>query len=169
MRLAKVSKRYFYDDFADRDDLLLIVHRQQNDWLLAGVAAAAPRRPEGLEQLLRPMMETLVRMLLEHPERARVIYINAPRMETRRRGLLRKDVELFGRLVRPVVGRPRDKVGVERLLLGLMAGLSEIVIDWVSRGMTDPPEPLVGTYRHRHGRPRRDPVDPGPRSCDTTR
>ncbi|MEV4509961.1 TetR/AcrR family transcriptional regulator [Dactylosporangium sp. NPDC049525] len=141
--LAKVSKRYFYDDFTDREDLLLVVHRQQNDWLLAGVAAAAPKRPEDLEQLLRPMLVTLVGMLLEQPARARVIYINAPRMETRRRGLLRKDVELFGRLVRPFVRRSRDKARHERLLLALMAGLSEVVMDWVSRGMTDPPEPLV--------------------------
>ncbi|GAA4249350.1 TetR/AcrR family transcriptional regulator [Dactylosporangium darangshiense] len=141
--LARVSKRYFYDDFADREALLLSVHRELNDWLLDGVAAAAPRRPASAEEVLRPMLETLVRLLAEHPQRARVIYINAPRMELRRRGLLRKDAELFGRLVRPVVLGPQDPMRYERTLLTLVAGVTEVVIDWVSRGMTDPTEPLV--------------------------
>jgi hypothetical protein len=64
-------------------------------------------------------------------------------MERRRRGLLRKDAELFGRLVRPHVTRPRDRSYYDRALLTLVAGIVEIMIDWVTRGMTDPPEPLV--------------------------
>lgn len=145
---AKVSKRSFYDYFTDREALLLAVHREQNDWLLAGIAAAAPKRPDSLEQLLRPMMETMVRMLLEHPERARVIYVNAPRMELRRRGLLRKDAELFGRLVRRAVGGPRDRDRHERLLLACVAGITEVIIDWLFRGMTDDPEALVDHLTH---------------------
>ncbi|MFB7085239.1 TetR/AcrR family transcriptional regulator [Streptomyces sp. NPDC056296] len=93
---AKVAKRYFYDHFTDREDLLLSVHRDQNDWLLAEVSAAAPKKPENLDALLRPMMTALVTMLDEHPDSARVIYVNAPRMELRRRGVLRKDAELIG-------------------------------------------------------------------------
>lgn len=145
---AKVSKRSFYDYFTDREDLLLAVHREQNDWLLSGIAEAAPKRPENLEQLLRPMMEALVRMLLENPERARVIYVNAPRMELRRRGLLRKDAALFGRLVRRAEGGPRDKLRHERLLLACVAGVTEVVIDWLFRGMTDDPEALVDHLTH---------------------
>lgn len=140
---AKVSKRYFYDHFADRTELLSAVHREQNDWLLAGITAATPRHPETLAQLLRPAMEALVGMLHEHPERARVIYINAPRMELRRRGLLRKDAEVFGRLMRRVLDRPRDKLRLERVLLALVAGVTEVIIDWLNRGMTDSPEVLV--------------------------
>ena len=65
----------------------------------------------------------------------------------RRRGLLRKDAELFGRLVRPHVARPRDRTYYDRALLTLVAGIVEIMIDWVTRGMTDPPEPLVTFQR----------------------
>jgi len=141
--LARVSKRYFYDYFADREDLLVSVHREHHDWLMAGIGAAAPKCPDSLDQLLRPMITALVRMLAENPERARVIYINAPRMERRRRGLLRKDAELFGRFVRPAVPRPRDHAYYDRAMLTLVAGVAEIMIDWVSRGMTDPAEALV--------------------------
>ena len=89
------------------------------------------------------MMAALVRLLFEHPDRARVIYINAPRMELRRRGLMHKDAEVFGRLVRRVVRRPRDKLRYERLLLALVAGVTEVVIDWLERGMTDSPDKLT--------------------------
>ncbi|WP_410623629.1 TetR/AcrR family transcriptional regulator [Amycolatopsis sp. cmx-8-4] len=140
---AKVAKRYFYEHFADRADLLITVHREQNDWLLAGVSAAAPARADDLDELLRPMMQALVGLLHEHPRRARVIYINAPRMELRRRGLLRTDAEVFGRLIRRAVGRQRDRIRFERTLLALVAGVSEVVIDWLSRGMTDSPDELA--------------------------
>ncbi|MFL1431862.1 MULTISPECIES: TetR/AcrR family transcriptional regulator [unclassified Nocardiopsis] len=145
--LAKVSKRHFYEEFSDRDDLLHAVHRKQNDWLLAGLTAAAPRDPAGLDDLLRPMMRAMVEMLHEHPDRARVIYVNAPRMELRRRGLLRKDAELLGRALRRALRRPKgraaDRVRQDRVLLALVAGVTEVVIDWLQRGMTDDRDLLV--------------------------
>ncbi|MEC3975764.1 TetR-like C-terminal domain-containing protein [Amycolatopsis sp. H20-H5] len=75
------------------------------------------------------MRQALVTTLLEHPVRARVICINASRMELR----LREDAAVFGPLVRRAVDRQR----YERVLLALVAGVSEVVIDWLNRGMTD--------------------------------
>ena len=140
---AKVSKRYFYEEFTDRADLLLALHRKLNDWLLQGITDAAPKEPGDLPALLRPMLAAMVRLLFEHPERARVIYVNAPRMERRRRGVLRRDAEVFGRLARRVLPRPQDRVRYERVLLAMIAGNSEVVIDWIQRGMTDDPDALA--------------------------
>jgi AcrR family transcriptional regulator len=140
---AKVSKRYFYEHFSDREGLLLAVHREQNDWLLAGAAAAAPPDPENLDALLRPMMTAVVTMLSEHPNSARVIYVNAPRMELRRRGTQRRNADLLGRLVRRSVPRPRDRLRHERMLLALVAGVTEVIIDWLERGMRDEPAVLA--------------------------
>ncbi|MER7277086.1 TetR/AcrR family transcriptional regulator [Dactylosporangium sp. NPDC000244] len=142
--LAKVSKRYFYDHFADRDALVLTLHREVNGWLLTEVAAAAPHRADGLYAALRPMLAALVRLLAEHPERARIVYINAPRMELRRRGVLREEAELFGRVLAPLAPKLRaDTVRYERTVLALIAGISEVLIDWVWHDMRDPAEPLV--------------------------
>ena len=140
---AKVSKRYFYEHFADRESLLLAVHREQNNWLLAQVAGAAPRQAATAQEFLRPMMRTLVARLVEDPERARVIYVNAPRMETRRRGVLREDAQHFAPLVRQFVGEPVDRRRLERTLLALIAGISEVIIDWISRDMTENPDELA--------------------------
>lgn len=141
--LAKVSKRYFYDHFLDREDLLLAVHREQNDWLLDGIIAAVPKRPETVEVVFRTSMAALVRLLLEHPDRGRVVYINAPRMEPRRRSVMRKDAETFGRLVRRAIDRPRDQVLFDRLMLALTAGVTEVIIEWLTGGMTADPDVLT--------------------------
>jgi AcrR family transcriptional regulator len=141
---AKVAKRYFYDHFTDRGDLLLAVHGETNDWLLDDVAAAMPHSPQSIEELLRPIMRRLVELLRAYPERARIIYINAPRIEPRRRELLRSEADFFGRLLRPYLTRqPDDNPRYARTLLALVAGLSEIIIGWLSRGMSDDPAELA--------------------------
>jgi AcrR family transcriptional regulator len=140
---AKVSKRYFYEHFTDREALLLAVHRQQNEWLLDGVAAATPQDPPDLESLLRPMMTALVHLLADHPDSAKVIYINAPRMELRRRGLLREDADVIGRLISRITPGPSDRLRHDRTMLGLVAGVTEVLIDWLERGMTDDPDLLA--------------------------
>jgi len=132
---AKVSKRYFYEHFVDRADLLWELHRQQNGWLLRGVAEAAPRNATSLEDVIRPAAGRLVGMLKANPERAQVIYLNVPRMETRRRGVLREDAQFFARMLRQATGRPITGLRIERLLLALVAGLSEMIIDWLTHGM----------------------------------
>ncbi|MEV6931353.1 hypothetical protein AB0M46_43615 [Dactylosporangium sp. NPDC051485] len=64
-------------------------------------------------------------------------------MELHRRGVLRRDARFLGEPARPVLPVPRDPTRCERVLLALIAGVSEVIIDWVWHGMTDPPEPLV--------------------------
>jgi AcrR family transcriptional regulator len=140
---AKVSKRYFYEHFADRETLLLAVHSEENTWLLAQVAGAAPKHPASADELLRPMMSTLVARLIDDPERARVIYVNAPRMETRRRGVLREDAQHFLPLISRFTGPPTDRRRQERMLLALIAGISEVIIDWLSRDMAEDPDVLA--------------------------
>ncbi|MFI5890457.1 TetR/AcrR family transcriptional regulator [Actinoplanes sp. NPDC051513] len=140
---VRVSKRYFYEHFVDREDLVRALHRQQNAWLLAGVSEAAPEAPGSLEEMLRPAVRRLLGMLQTNPERAQVIYINAPRMETRRRGVLREDAQFLAGMLRRAGGRPTTEIRYERLLLALVAGLSEVIIDWLSRGMTDDVDALA--------------------------
>ncbi|WP_245665152.1 TetR/AcrR family transcriptional regulator [Actinoplanes subtropicus] len=134
---ARVSKRYFYEHFVDREDLVRALHKEQNEWLLAGVFSIMPETPVTLDEMLRPAVHQLLTMLRANPERAQVIYINAPRMETRRRGVLRKDAQFLAGMLRQLGVDPQDQTRYERMLLALVAGLSEVIIDWLSRGMTD--------------------------------
>lgn len=140
---ARVSKRYFYEHFADRADLVIAVNREQNEWLLANLVAAVPEGATSSEQIFRPAMRALVHLLKAYPDRARVIYINAPRMETRRREVLRSDAEFLSRVLRRPPGEPAEKLRHDRTLLALVAGISEVIIDWISRDMADDPDLLA--------------------------
>ena len=140
---AKVSKRYFYEHFVDREHLLRQVHRELNDWLMQGMAAAAPERAANLAELFGPPLRTLVRLLRDHPERARVIYVNAPRMETRRRGVLRQDAQFVAGILRRAGGHPEDQIRYDRTMLAMVAGITEVLIDWIAHDMADDPEVLV--------------------------
>lgn len=140
---ARVSKRYFYEHFTDRTDLVVAMHREQNHWLLGNVVGAAPEHPANLRELVQPCLHVLVAMLKENPERAQVIYINAPRMETQRRGVLREDAEFLARLLRRAAVVQTDELRHQRMLLALVAGLSEVIIDWLTRGMSDDPGQLA--------------------------
>ncbi|MET0417626.1 MAG: TetR/AcrR family transcriptional regulator, partial [Actinoplanes sp.] len=133
----------FYEHFADRTDLVAAVHREQTEWLLGSLAAATPERPTTPEDLLRPAMRTLIALLQAYPERARVIYINAPRMETRRREVLRSDAHFLSRILRRPTDRPGERLRYDRTLLALVAGVSEVIIDWISRDMSDDPDLLA--------------------------
>ncbi|GIE96227.1 TetR/AcrR family transcriptional regulator [Paractinoplanes rishiriensis] len=139
---ARVAKRYFYDHFIDRCDLLRALHRQQNEWLLSEIETATPKRPSTIDELLRPGVRKLLNLLRDNPERAQVIYLNTPRMDTQRldtqrRGVLHEGAAFLGKLLRPVLGRPDDNVRHELMLLAAVAGVSEVIIDWLVRGMTD--------------------------------
>jgi AcrR family transcriptional regulator len=135
---ARVAKRYFYEHFADRRALLTAVHQQRNNWLLAGIVAAVPEQPATLEALLGPMMTALTTMLASDPPSARVIYINAPRMELRRRDVIRDDARRLSAFVTTTLGRhPRDPVRHHRAAVAVAAGISEVIIEWLDEGMPD--------------------------------
>jgi AcrR family transcriptional regulator len=140
---ARVSKRYFYDHFVDRSDLLMAVHREHNDWLLASATAAAPQGSASLEEFVRPILRRLVELLYEDAERARIIYINAPRMEPQRRALLRAEADQFGELLRPFVAPSLAGSHYSRTLLALVAGATEVIIDWLARDMPEDPVDLA--------------------------
>jgi len=46
-------------------------------------------------------------------------------------------------MLRRVGGRPTTEIRYERLPLALVAGLSEVIIDWLTRGMTDDVDALA--------------------------
>lgn len=140
---ARVAKRNFYEHFADRADLIAAVHRQQNDWLLTSLIGAVPERAASLDDLVPPAMRALVGHLRAHPESARVIYINAPRGAVRRRGVILRDAEILGHFLRRTVGHGQDRLRYDRTLLALVAGVSEVLVEWIAHDMADDPDLLA--------------------------
>jgi AcrR family transcriptional regulator len=140
---ARVSKRYFYEHFADREDLIVAVHEEQSDWLMTSVIGAVPERPASLDDLLQAAMRTLVAELQAHPERARVIYVNRPRSEVRRRDAILRGAVPFRHFLRLAGSQGEDPLRYERAALALVAAVSEVLIDWITRDMADDPDVLA--------------------------
>lgn len=135
---AKVAKRYFYEHFTDRCVLLVMVQKERNDWLLAGLEAATPRQPTTLEALLSPMMTALTTMLASDPQSARIIYLSAPQMELHRRNVIREDARRFSAFITTALRQqPRDSFRHHRAVVALAAGLSEVIIEWLDEDMPD--------------------------------
>ncbi|MHA6761434.1 TetR/AcrR family transcriptional regulator [Streptacidiphilus sp. PAMC 29251] len=142
---AKVAKRYFYEHFTDRSTLLLSVQKERNDWLLAGLEAAAPRQPTTLQALLSPMMAALTTMLAADPRSARIIYLSAPQMELHRRNVIRQDAKRFSTFITTALQQhPHDLLQYHRAVLALTAGLSEVIIEWLDEDMPDDAPTLAG-------------------------
>lgn len=141
---AKVAKRYFYEHFTDRSALLVAVQKERNDWLLAGLEAAAPRQPTTLEVLLHPMMTALTTMLAADPQSARIIYLSAPQMELHRRDVIRADATRFSAFITTALRcQPRDPLRHHRAVVALAAGLTEVIIEWLDEDMPDDPRTLA--------------------------
>ncbi|HEX9998973.1 MAG TPA: TetR/AcrR family transcriptional regulator [Actinoplanes sp.] len=145
---ARVSKRYFYEHFVDREDLIGAVHRELNDWVQQGMASAMADASATLTDSLRRALRVHIGQLRDHPDRARLIYINAPRSAIRRRALSRRNAEFFGHFVRRAGAQGDDRLRDDRLrydrtLLALVAGVSEVIVDWIIREMSDDPDELA--------------------------
>lgn len=141
---AKVAKRYFYEHFTDRSALLVAVQKERNDWLLAGLEAAAPRQPTTLEALLSPMMTALTTMLAADPQAARIIYLTAPQMELHRRNVIREDARRFSAFITTTLRcHLPDPLRHHRAVVALAAGLSEVIIEWLDEDMPDDADTLA--------------------------
>lgn len=73
IRHAGLNPRYFYESFANVDELLGALFDQQNDLLLARLDAALSAVAGDAPATLRTGIETVLRFLAEDPRRARIL------------------------------------------------------------------------------------------------
>ncbi len=130
---SALGKRYFYESFAARDDLLLAVADAFYDDLLAQMRATI----DGVEESARPrlVVDALV-AALRSDERLARLYVESPGtpvLAARRH----RAIEEYTRFVAAEVfpGTPRGPRAKARRLLAtrlLVAGTTELVADWLA-------------------------------------
>jgi AcrR family transcriptional regulator len=74
---ARLNPRYFYESFADRDELLLAVYDEQAALLGAAVVANVEAAGDDEAARLRAGIETIARFVTDDPRRAKVLYSEA--------------------------------------------------------------------------------------------
>lgn len=130
---SALGKRYFYESFPGRDDLLLAVADEFYDGLLSRMRAAI----EGVEESARPelVVDALV-TALRIDERLARLYVESPAtpvLAARRHRAIDDYTRFVAAEVLP--GTPRGARARTRRLLAtrlLVAGTTELVADWLA-------------------------------------
>lgn len=131
---AGLSDRYFYESFADRDELLGTVWDQMRDetleMLLAAISAVADR--DALTQL-RAALDAVVHHIAEEPSRAQIVFgdhAGSAVLEQRRRDTVQMATDLMIGLARPYLRDDVDERALRANVLLGIGGFVELMLAW---------------------------------------
>jgi AcrR family transcriptional regulator len=144
---ARLNPRYFYESFADRDELLVAVYDQQAALLGEAVVANVDAAGDDEAARLRAGIETIARFVTDDPRRARVLYSEALGNEALNRRRLEAQHAVVDFLVQwDQVRRGPHPTGEQMpavVAAILVGGLSELVLAWLDGRVTLSLEQLV--------------------------
>jgi AcrR family transcriptional regulator len=144
---AKLTPRYLYESFRDRDELLLAlfdeIAQEGAAKVLAGVAAA----PEEARAKSRAAIGAFVELLTDDPRKARVLFVEATGSEhlaARRFEALRMFARLVAGQARQFYETPdaEDSL-VDVTALMLVGGLAEVLLSWLDGTLRVTREQLI--------------------------
>jgi AcrR family transcriptional regulator len=141
VRHSRVSKRTFYEHFADREACLLACYAEGSELALRAVAEAA-RGGDSWPRQVRAATRAYLAALQARPALTRTLLVEVlgagPRALELRRAVLRRFAQLLCDLVE--AGR-RDHPEVRELTpamsIALVGGINELVLSTVEQGGTD--------------------------------
>jgi AcrR family transcriptional regulator len=136
---AKVGPRFFYESFADTDELLGALHDELLDAALHEALGAMARAPAELRARTEVSFHTMIRYLTDDPRRARVLFSEAYGSET----LMRRRFAAMQTIAATVLDASRDLLALpgqhERVLnavsLLVTGGVTELVLGWLAGGL----------------------------------
>lgn len=133
-RTAGLTDRYFYESFADGEELLVAVFDRATERLLALVGEAVMAAPARPEAQARAAIEAFVRALAADPAAARVVFVEAAaaggRAERRMRTTLRRFAALVAATARPYVAERLSDSTLELGALSLVGAIERVMIEW---------------------------------------
>jgi AcrR family transcriptional regulator len=132
---AKLTPRYFYESFADRDALLLALFDEIAQQAAARVLEAVAGAPDEARAKARAAIGAFVELLTDDPRKARVMFaeaIGSEALAQRRYATVRMFAGLVAEQGRAFYGLPAtaDPL-VELTALMLAGGLAETLLAWL--------------------------------------
>jgi AcrR family transcriptional regulator len=130
---ARLNPRYFYESFADRDELLVAVYDQQVSKLGEAVIAAVGAAGDDPAATTRAGIETIVRFVADDPRQAKVLYSEALGNEAVNRRRLESTHAVVGFLVGWAEERGAPRGEHINLVAGsiLVGGMGELLHAWL--------------------------------------
>lgn len=144
---ARLTPRYFYESFADRDELLVAIFDGVIDEVTREVQAAAPADSR---ETLRATIAAFVKVVTADPRKGRVAFVEALGSEA----LMRRRYEVTHRTASALAnqaraGRRLRKAEARRLQaasLIAVGGLTETMMVWIGGGLDSTAEQVIADY-----------------------
>lgn len=133
---ARLNPRYFYESFAELDDLVVALYDRLIAELHAEVSAAVEAADDDPRGALRAVVATTVRFVDEDHRRARVLYVEALGNEKLNRRRLETGSTIAGYVRADSAKRDRrapgsDRIGVITASI-FVGGFSELLMTWLN-------------------------------------
>ncbi|MGB4344152.1 MAG: TetR/AcrR family transcriptional regulator [Moraxellaceae bacterium] len=145
---AGLTERYFYESFANSEDLLCAVYEQvianQRERMMAAIAAVVPDHAA----MIRAGLTAFLAFVQESPASARVQFLEVLGVSPRVDQLYRRAIETFAQLLRGL-GEGNTtlarNVDMDTLSVGLVGAMVGIGSRWMLSGFSQPLEDVVTT------------------------
>lgn len=144
---ARLTPRYFYESFADRDELLVAIFDGIIDEITQEVLTA---EPSGAEETLRATATAFVRLVRDDPRKGRAAFVEAFGSEALMRRRFERMRWFAGQLADQARGdrclSRGDSRKLETACLIASGGLIETMVVWLDDGLDSTPDQVIDDY-----------------------
>lgn len=147
---ARLTPRYFYESFRDRDELLVAVFDGVMQDVTHHVLEAIADAPDDMTETLRATVAAFVKVVTDDPRKGRVAFVEALGSEAlmrRRLDTMRRFADLVAAQARAAYKvSARDRRALELASLIAAGGLIETMIAWLDGGLASNAEEVIEDY-----------------------
>lgn len=136
-RAGRLTERYFYESFTDRESCLAQLYSQLVDQLRAATLAAVESAETDADARAHAGLHAFIGYLTDDPRRARVVLIEvvgvSPEMEARRHRVLQEFADVVASIWADSRAQPLNQK--ERsTAVALVGGVNHLLVDWLMTG-----------------------------------
>ncbi|WP_028846990.1 MULTISPECIES: TetR/AcrR family transcriptional regulator [Thermocrispum] len=136
---ARVGPRFFYESFADLDELAAAVHAELVDDALQKTLRAVREAPDDLAAKSHAGVATIIRAFTDDPRRARFVFAEAHASETLMRlrfRAMRTIADVVAEQAATLLDMPPDSEVVRQAFALLFTGgVAEMILVWLDGGL----------------------------------
>ncbi|MBF6448320.1 MULTISPECIES: TetR/AcrR family transcriptional regulator [Nocardia] len=145
-RAARLTERYFYESFTDRESCLAALYSEVVTRVRAATVAAMTSAGDDIDAQTRAGLQTFIGNLTEDRRLARVALIEAvgvsPAMEERRHEVLREFAEIVTAAWAATRAEPLS-LEQHSAAVALVGGVNHLLVDWLMGGSPQSPAALT--------------------------
>ncbi len=146
---AGLTERYFYESFANSEDLLCVVYEHVNQRIRERILATLLDLPQDPAQIARAVLTAFLECMRDDPRMARMLFVEVLGVSDRVDALYRESVENFAglliRLSQPLLDARELPAPLRPEILGvaMLGSVIAAVSRWMLQGFHEPVEVMA--------------------------